>query len=107
MVINFPIQKLTQCQTICTLETFCKFQVHSQCDALKSELQHTKKYAKYLEDALKLKNQENAVTDQIQAQEQIMTITGNEQNDEEISEVFLYIHLATYCFGIAITYTIY
>ena len=56
---------------------------------------------------MKLKNQENAVTDQIQAQEQIMTITGNEQNDEEISEVFLYIHLATYCFGIAITYTIY
>ena len=64
---------------------------------------------------MKLKNQGDDVTDQTQAQEQIMTITGNEQNNEEISEVFLYnnvIHLATYCLGIAhtkllITYLMY
>ena len=52
---------------------------------------------------MKLKEQENDVTDQTQAQEQTMMITGNEQNDEEISEVFLYIRLAAYSLGITHT----
>ena len=97
MMINFPVWKLDY---LCTLEIFCKLQVHSQCDALKSELQRTNKYVKYLEDALKLKDQGDDVTDQTQAQERIMMIIGNEQNDEEISKVFLYSTLASYCLGI-------
>ena len=48
---------------------------------------------------MKLKDQGDDVTDQTQAQEQIMMITGNEQNDEEISEVLLYICTFSYLFS--------
>ena len=71
-----------------------------------------KKYTKHLEDALKLRKEGNDVTDQIEAPEQIMTITemADKQNDEDISEVFFIhlcacTHLLWLCLGI--TYTIY
>ena len=81
---------------------------------MRNELEHKNSCIKVLEETLELKKQGNNVTDQTQAQEQIMTITGitDKQNDEDISEVFLIhlhiamsVHLASYLRIKAFAYT--
>ena len=88
IVTNFPIQNLTECYR---LSLYLKniLYIRSKCDSLRNELEHKNTYIKVLEETLKLKDQGDNVTDQTQAQEQIMMITEmtDKKNDEDISEV--------------------